>query len=201
MKGIKKMKNSDLSFLKECTGVVAVKETASLSALVADSFVEYATKPLGKIKIAALKREDYADQPEILAKYFEHNGVKLDRFHIPEVSPSVYENLVGDPKKLKNPANAKLETATKYYVDKIKLMAVAKDLKCNVKQLDLTDYIWDERYYVRYDLIDNMRVVDDWFRYQPKKSMYDGDAYTAYITNDPRTATMDMQLYDELYEF
>ena len=64
------MKNSDLSFLKECAGVVAVKETASLSALVADSFVEYATKPLGKIKIAALKREDYADQPEILAKYF-----------------------------------------------------------------------------------------------------------------------------------
>lgn len=193
------MKNSDLSFLREVAAPVAVKES-SLTELT-DSFVAYATKPLGSIKIAALKREDFADKPEILEKFFKNENVELDRFYIPQLSAKEYEALVGDPKKLKNPANAKLETATDYYIKKMRLAKVAKALNCSVKQLDLTDYIWDDRYYIRYNLVDNMRVVDDWYRDQGKDSRYSSTSYDAYITNDPRTAILDTKLYDELYTF
>lgn len=194
------MKNMDLSFLVECAAPVAVKES-SLTELVADSFVEYATKPLGNIKISALKREDFADRPEILNKYFRHDNRPLDRFHIPDITPARYEELVGDPKKLKNIKNAKLETATKYYIDKIKLASVAKDLNCSVKQLDLTDYIWDERYYVRYNFIENIFVVDDWYRDYNEDVRYASTAYDAYIHEDPRVGITDMEVFDNLYSF
>ena len=200
LKGNVEMKNSDLSFLKEC-GAVAVAPKMSSLAELADSFVAYPTQRLGSIKIAALKRSDFEDRPEILEKYFKRENVKLDRFYIPQLTASEYEALVGDPKGLKNPANAKLETATEYYVKKMRLAKIAKDLRCSIKQLDLTDYIWDNRYYLRYNLIDNMRVVDDWYRDEGKESRYEGSAYISYIAEDPRTAVMDMQLYDELYTF
>lgn len=198
MKGNVEMKITDLSFLKECAAPVAVK-TCELGEL--SDFIAYATKPLGKIKISALKPEDYATRPEILEKYFKHNNVKLDRFHIPELTPERYAELVGDPKKLKNKDNANLDTASDYYIRKMRLTAVAKDLNCNIHQLDTTDYIWDERYYLTYNLIDNMRIVDDWYRDHSEDERYTGNAYRAYIYEDPRTATMDMELYTELYEF
>lgn len=194
------MKNMDLSFLVECAAPVAVKES-SLIELVAESFVEYAINPLGSIKISALTREDFADRPEILSEYFRHNNRDLDRFHIPDISPTRYEELVGDPKKLKNIKNAKLETATKYYVDKMKLTSVAKDLNCSVKQLDLTDYIWDERYYVCYSFLENMHVVDDWYRDHGEDSRYSNTAYEAYISEDPRVGVADMELFNNLYSF
>lgn len=194
------MKNMDLSFLVECAAPVAVKES-SLTELVAESFVEYAVNPLGNIKISALTREDFADRPEILNKYFRHNNRDLDRFHIPDITPTRYEELVGDPKKLKNIKNAKLETATKYYVDKIKLASVAKDLNCSVKQLDLTDYIWDERYYVCYSFLENIDIVDDWYRDHGEDSRYSNTAYEAYISEDPRVGVTDMELFNNLYSF
>lgn len=192
------MKNLDLSFLVEVAAPVAVKE-CSLAELAETSFIEYATKPLGNIKISALKREDYENRPEILEKYFKNDGRKLDRFHIPELSAAEYEALIGDPKKLKNPANAKLETATKYYVNKMRIAAVAKDLNCSVKQIDLTDYIWDERYYILYNFVDNIDLVDNWYRDVKTEEL--PTAYDAYIRNDPRTAVMDMELFDNLYTF
>lgn len=192
------MKNTDLSFLTACAAPVAIKESA-LTALVADSFIEYVNKPLGSIKISALTREDFADRPEILNKYFRHDNRDLDRFHIPEISPERYRELVGDPKKLKNIKNAELDTASQYYIDKMKLASVAKDLNCSVKQLDLTDYIWDERYYVRYSFIENIFVVDEWYRDNSTDERYTSTAYDAYIRNDPRTGCLDMELYDDLY--
>jgi hypothetical protein len=192
------MKNLDLSFLVEVAAPVAVKE-CSLAELAETSFIEYATKPLGNIKISALKREDYESRPEILEKYFKNDGRKLDRFHIPELSAAEYEALIGDPKKLKNPANAKLETATKYYINKMRIAAVAKDLNCSVKQIDLTDYIWDERYYILYNFVDNIDLVDNWYRDMKTEEL--PTAYDSYIRNDPRTAVMDMELFDNLYTF
>ena len=190
----------DLSFLTECAAPVAVEEHA-LTELVADSFIEYATNPLGKIKISALKREDFADRPEILEKYFRNENVKLDRFHIPEIDAKQYEALISDVKGLKNKANLKLETATQYYVRKMRLVPVAKDLNCSIKQLDLTDYIWDERYYLRYNLIDNMRVVDDWYRDNSEDTRYTDTAFDVYIHKDPRTAVLDEELFNNLYGF
>lgn len=198
MKGIKKMKKTDLSFLKECSSNVLIKESP-LTALVSSEFIAY--KPLGSIKIAALTREEFADRPEILNKYFRYNNIPLDRFHIPDISPTRYEELVGDPKKLKNIKNAKLETASQYYIDKMRLASVAKDLNCTVKQLDLTDYIWDDRYYVRYNFIENIAVVDDWYRDNSEDAKYTTTAYDAYIYEDPRVATLDEELFDNLYSF
>lgn len=200
MKGNVVMKNRDLSFLVECAAPVAVKES-SLTELVSDSFIEYATKPLGSIKISALTRDEFADRPEILNKYFRNNNTNLDRFHIPELTAKQYEALVGDPEKLKNKKNGKLETATDYYIRKMRLQAVAKDLNCNIRQLDLSDYIWDERYYICYNLIDNMRIVDDWYRDYSEDTRYTYTAKDAYIKDDPRTGVMDMTLYNELYSF
>ena len=194
------MKNMDLSFLTECAAPVAVKECA-LTELVADSFVEYATNPLGKIKISALKREDFADRPEILEKYFRNENVKLDRFHVPEIDSKRYEALVSNVKGLKNKANLKMETATQYYIRKMRLVPVAKDLNCSIKQLDLTDYIWDERYYIRYDLIDNMRVVDDWYRDNGEDTRYTATANDVYIKEDPRVGVFDEELFNNLYSF
>jgi hypothetical protein len=190
----------DLSFLTECAAPVAVKECA-LTELVADSFIEYATNPLGKIKLSALTRKDFENRPEILDKYFRNGNVKLDRFHIPEIDSKQYEALISDVKGLKNEANLKMETATQYYIRKMRLVPVAKDLNCSIKQLDLTDYIWDERYYIRYDLIDNMRVVDDWYRDNSEDSRYSTTAFDAYIHNDPRTAVLDEELFNNLYSF
>lgn len=191
------MKNVDLSFLKDYVADDAVK-VAELP-LKALAIGGSAPKALGSIKISALKPEDFEDRPEILNKYFRHNNRPLDRFHIPDISASRYEELIGDPKKLKNVKNAKMETASQYYIDKIKLASVAKDLNCSVKQLDLTDYIWDERYYVVYNFVQNMYIVDDWYRDHGEDRRM--SSKEAYISCDPRTAVMDMELYDELYSF
>jgi hypothetical protein len=193
---------TDLSFLVECAAPTTVKESSlvELTGFTNTSFIAYATKKLGSIKITDLKPEDFKDRPEILEKYFRHNNVRLDRFHIPELNNKQYAALAADDMP-KNRANLKLETATQYYVRKMRLTAVAKDLNCTVKQLDLTDYIWDERYYIRYNLIDNMRVVDDWYRDDGKDDRYSTTSYDAYIRNDPRVAVVNTDLFDELYSF
>lgn len=189
------MKVMDLSFLKEC----AVKES-SLAELASVQEIPCSIK-LGAIKIAALKRSDFEDRPEIIEKYFKNGNTPLDRFYIPELSAKEYESLIGDPKLLKNKANAKLDTATKYYITKMRLKAVAKDLRCSISQIDTTDYIWDNRYYVRYNFVDNIEVVDNWYRDYGNDTRYSSTAYDAYIREDPRTAVLDTALYDELYDF
>lgn len=193
------MKIADLKFLKEC--VIPTKTTVgSLEDLLDTSKLEL-TKTLGRIKLTELTRESFADRPEILNKYFRHNNRPLDRFHIPSMTSERYVELVGDPDKLKNPSNAKLETATRYYIDKMRLLDVAKDLGCTVKQLDLSDYIWDDRYYVRYSFLENIAVVDEWYRDNGVDKRYSSTAYDSYIREDPRTALLDEELFDNLYSF
>ena len=187
----------DLSFLVECATPVAVKESP-LAGLVEDVKFEFKPQSLGKIKLAALKREDYAKRPEILEKYFKNGNCPLDRFHVPELTAQQYAAIVG---KVNNPKNAELETASDYYIRKARLTQVAKDLGVSYKQLDLTDYIWDERYYIVYDFIDNIRLVDDWYRDHSVDERYESTAYDAYIRKDPRTAVLDTDLYNELYTF
>lgn len=193
------MKIADLKFLKECAAPTE-PIAGSLEELLDTSKLEL-TKTLGRIKLTELTRESFADRSEILNKYFRHNNVPLDRFHIPSMSSERYTELVGDPAKLKNPSNAKLETATRYYIDKMRLLDVAKDLGCTVKQLDLSDYIWDDRYYVRYSFLENIAVVDEWYRDNGVDNRYSKTAYDSYIREDPRTALLDEELFDNLYSF
>lgn len=193
----------DLSFLIEVVEPTEVQtqSVATLASLVADEHIPY-RKPLGTIKIAALKREDFADRPEILCKYFRNNNRDLDRFHIPELTAEQHTAILKDVKFTeKTIKNKSLETASDYYIRKARLMAVAKDLNCTFRQLDTKDYIWDERYYLLYDFMDNVRLVDDWYRDYDKEDRYAITARDVYIKEDPRTAVLDMELFDELYSF
>ena len=193
----------DLSFLIEVVEPTEVQtqKIATLADLVADEHVPY-RKPLGTIKISALKREDFADRPEILSKYFRNNNRDLDRFHIPELTAEQHTAILKDVKFTeKTIKNKSLETASDYYIRKARLMAVAKDLNCTFRQLDIKDYIWDERYYILYHFMDNVRLVDDWYRDYDKEDRYAITARDVYIKEDPRTAVLDTEMFDELYSF
>lgn len=191
----------DLSFLIEVVPEVETSTECSLSALVEVEKVPY-NKTLGKIKISALTREDFANRPEIISKYFRFNNRALDRFHIPELSDAEHEailkNIKFTEKTIKNKTKA---TASDYYIRKARLMAVAKDLNCNFQQLDTTDYIWDDRYYVTYNFINNIQIVDEWYRDNNEDDRYSVTDSEVYIKEDPRTAVIDTNLWDELYGF
>lgn len=182
----------DLSFLIEVTE--EAKENSN------DVKEILSFKGKSKYKISALTREDFKDAPHMLKKYFRNNNTDLDRFHIPELSKKEYEDAVKGIKNLKK-HNKVFETASDYYIRKVKKEKLAADFGCSPKQIDLSDYIWDERFYIRYNFYENMKEVDDWYRDHGEDERFSGNAYKTYITEDPRTATMDIALYDELYSF
>jgi hypothetical protein len=151
-----------------------------------------------KYHIASLKPEDFAGNPEIRNKYFWNKVRSLDRFHIPELSKEEYEAIAVGFNTTAN--NLIFETATPYYIRKARIAAVAKDLGCSPAAIDTKDYIWDERYYLRYNFLENARYVDEMYRDNDDDSRA-ADAYDAYIKQDPRTACIDVALWDELYYF
>jgi hypothetical protein len=157
-----------------------------------------------KYHIASLKPEDFADKPEIRNKYFWNKIRSLDRFHIPELSKSEYEAIAKDFRRTSkfDERCLKYETASSYYIRKARVEAVAKDLGCKASDIDLTDYIWDERYYVRYSFIENMHYADEMYRDDPDRDDdREASAYTVYIKQDPKTSAIDVELWDELYYF
>ena len=151
-----------------------------------------------KYHIASLKPEDFADRPEIRNKYFWNKVRSLDRFHIPELSKEEYENIASGFNTTAN--NLTFETATPYYIRKARITAVAKDLGCAPSAIDTKDYIWDERYYLRYNFLENARYVDEMYRDNDDNDR-DLTAYDVYIKQDPKTSTLDVELWDELYYF
>ena len=46
-----------------------------------------------------------------------------------------------------------------------------------------------------------MRVVDDWYRDNSEDFRYTATASDVYIKNDPRTAVLDEELFNNLYSF
>lgn len=179
----------ELSFLKEICKTE--KEAKPVSTMFGNKL---------KIKIAALKPEDYIDQPEIYNTFFKNGNIKLDRFHIPELSAKEYTELVGGDVSSTSP-NANLEIASDYYKRKMRLRKVARALNTTENMLDLTDYIWDERYYLCYNLIDNMRLVDDWYRDHGDDDRYTITAWQNYITEDYHTCVVNREVFDNLYTF
>lgn len=144
-----------------------------------------------KIQLTALKREDFKHRPEILEKYFRHNCRPLDRFHIPSISAKEYAELAKGATKA---TNRSLETATEYYVRKIQIEMVAKDLGVKAKLIDLTDYTWDERWYVCYSLLENMDVVDNWFRdHEEPEPVYK-------FSDNVQQGVIDTQTFDYLFQ-
>ena len=155
-----------------------------------------------KYHIASLKPEDFAGSPEIRNKYFWNKVRSLDRFHIPELSKEEYEAIAKDFKRTAkfDEKCLKFETASDYYIRKARIEAVAKDLGCRAKDLDLTDYIWDERYYLRYSFLENVNYVDEMYRDEGDDKR-DASANEVYIAQDPKTANLDEQMWDELFSF
>lgn len=157
-----------------------------------------------KYHLASLKPEDFADRPELKNKFFWNKIRSLDRFHIPEISKAEYEAVAKTFKQTAkfNAENLKYETASPYYIRKARVALVAKELGCTPYDIDLTDYIWDERYYLRYDFMENIRYADEMYRDDPDKpDDRELSAYEVYITQDPKQASVDEELWDELYYF
>lgn len=150
--------------------------------------------------ISALTREDFKDNHEVLAKYFRNNNRDLDRFHIPMLTKEEYEEIAKEFTRTSkfNTANLKYETASAYYLKKARITAVAKALGCSVKKIDTKDYIWDERYYVRYGFIENINYVDEMFR-DMEEDYRSADARQVYIKEDPRTSQLNVAMWDSLY--
>lgn len=113
-------------------------------------------------KIASLKPSDFADKPEILNKYFRFNNRELDRAHIPYDWTSA------------------LEVRRK----------VASDFGTLPDFIDLTDYIKDPRYYVRYNFIDNMYLVDEWYREAEEQPI-----------PAPNMVSLNREVFDNLWHF
>lgn len=150
-------------------------------------------------KLSELKRSDFADKPEVLNKYFSHNNKELDRFHIPEITAEDYNKIVSTLKKVKE-SNKLFKNASQYFKDKVTLMSIAEDLGCKTADIDLSDYIKDERYYLYSNFIENIMRVDDLFR-ENGSDYGKMSAIDAYIKNEPRKALVDIELFDNLYSF
>ena len=155
-----------------------------------------------KYHIASLTPKDFEDRPEIRNKFFWNKVRSLDRFHIPELNKKEYEEIAKNFKRTAkfNESCLTFETASPYYIRKARLEAVAKDLGCSPYDIDTTDYIWDERYYLRYSFVDNIRYVDEMYRDEDDDDRT-ASANKVYIEQDPRRACIDEELWNELYYF
>ena len=128
-----------------------------------------------KINIAGLKREDFAT-PELRAKYFRHNNKWLDRMHMPEPSPEEYAETAMQ-------LGIKTNDVSDYYMKKVKIAILAKDLGVSVKQLYTYDYIWNEDYYIHSDFLVNMDIAEDLFR-EREVDYRELTAWNVYIDRD-----------------
>ena len=152
-----------------------------------------------KYKLAELTREDFAGNTKILLKYFRHDNRNLDRFHIPQINAKDYEKVMKIIKTSKTSEKSlKYENATPYFIRKVQKELIAEDLGCKAWQIDTTDYIWDERYYKYRTFNEAITNVDE--EYRDKKEERP-TSWENTVKNEPRTAVMDMELYEELYDF
>lgn len=195
------MKNQDLAFL---FGEIEPETKSAPKAVNTDDETVKALMKMGsavpakRIVIAALKPEDFKDRKDIRDKYFRNNNVPLDRFHVPEITASQYEEYMQNSERnVKDPRNLKFDTASDYYKRKVRIAYVARDLGVSPKGIDTTDYIWDERMYLRYNFYDNLDFVDNWYREQNEPEM---TVYDAYIKYCPSSTVCDTALYNELYQ-
>ena len=145
-----------------------------------------------KINIAGLKREDFAT-PELRSKYFRHNNKWLDRMHMPEPSPEEYAETAMR-------LGIKTTEVSDYYMKKVKIAILAKDLGVSVKQLYTYDYIWNENYYIHSDFLVNMDIAEDLFR-ERETDYKELTAWNVYIDRDAVKYSVPEELWNGLYNF
>lgn len=150
-----------------------------------------------KINVCELKPEDYKNNAQIIERYFRVDNRHLDRIHIPQLTAVEYASELSryDINSISE-QNRKFETATDYFKKKMAISRLARDLGTSVNKLDISTYSWNEDYYVYHDL---------WFSimYSENKFMENNDerpdSHTNYVKLDGHQKTLDMQLFDELY--
>jgi hypothetical protein len=152
-----------------------------------------------KLHVASLTRKMCEKVPALLA-YCQANGKLLDRFHIPEISKEVYEQIAPTfaTRKGFNTVNLTYETASQYYIRKARVVNLAAHLGVKPSFIDTTDYIWDEAYYTCYNFWANVDEVDEAW----KNDNDDYREYTAnkvYIEMDTRQSCTDLDMVDALY--
>ncbi len=154
-----------------------------------------------KLKISALTVKDCENAPE-LAKYFFVNNKHLDRFHVPVITAEEYEEIAKTFKVTArfNKQNLKYENATPYYIRKARIAKLANELGISANLIDTRDYIWDERYYTEYSFMRNIDVVEDAWR-NNEEDPREFSSYKVYCQMDGQGASVDMKLFDALYEF
>ena len=152
-----------------------------------------------KLKVAALTQEMCKSMPQLL-KYFTANGKILDRFHIPEITKEIYERIALQFKQTArfDKKNLVYETASQYYIRKARVINLAEKLGVKPSFIDVTDYIWDERYYTCYNFWDNVDEVDEAWKSDEDERLRTGNQ--VYIDMDTRQDTIDMELVENLYK-
>jgi hypothetical protein len=163
--------------------------------------LENLKKKAMKIDITKLTRDSF-ETPALRAKYFRHDNRTLDRLHLPIMTKEVYEPIVqeefNNPKMQKE--NLHFETASSYYIKKARLYVLAFDLGVNPKQLDSSNYIWNEDYFIHSNFITNINMVDDLFR-ENEADNREASANTVYIAQEVKCKASDTVLWDELFNF
>lgn len=154
-----------------------------------------------KINIAGLKRSDFATF-ELRSKYFRHNNKWLDRLHMPEPSPEEYADTAAQIfSKQANSATAfSIYTASDYYIKKVKIAILARDLGVPVKQLYTHDYIWNEDYYIHSNFLINMDIAEDLFR-EREDDYRELTAWNVYVDRDAVKHSVPEELWNGLYNF
>lgn len=150
-----------------------------------------------KIDVVSLTKADMPTKA-LVEKYFRYDGKPISRFHIPKITEKDYliEVLLTDGKVSKQ--NLKFDTATDYFKRKMTMSRVARDLGVNVKDLDFSNYFWNDDYFVYDDMWLSSDYVDNKFMEEEEEPL---TARKCYIDMDSHQQALDRDLFDELYSF
>ena len=154
----------------------------------------------GKVVLTALKPEQFADQPEILNRYFRNNNRNLDRFHAPALTEAEYTFEVSEMYRRPSPENCSLKTASHYFITKAQTQRIARDLGVRPSDISWEGYTWNEDYYQMSDFWTNQRWAEEKWR-ENGEDRSQITAWQAYVVDDTRTAVLPTELYEELFRF
>lgn len=141
-----------------------------------------------KIDVTRLTRQDFSKA--LVDKYFQVGNTSINRFHLPEINKRDYLLFVLQSKNIKSKENLNFETASAYYKDLARKSTLANALGTNVKNLDFSNYIWDEDLYKYSNLFVAMQYQEDLFRDQGKITY-----------QEPNMTSLDTDTYNKLEDF
>ena len=155
-------------------------------------------KKSNKIDVAGLVRKDFENDKYVLERYFKYDGKPISRFHLPKLNREEYLVEAYRYDKALSKENSHFETASDYYKRKFAIQRAAYDMKLRPKDLDFSNYLWDDDYFVYDDLFASAEYVDNKFREENDEPLTIRDNY---IKMDAHQSAVDIELFDNLYSF